>query len=297
MSPPKLLTPDDPPPADVHSTATIGASSWSAITPAIGCPRPWISLGLSDDVLSHHVAYDRGARSLAAGLSQRLDAPAVLGGFSRLVIDLNRPPSSANSIPAESDGIPVPGNQGLDDAHRLEPAGPSCSIPYHGAVAAALDRARAEGVTPGGGQRPQRSRPALADGVHRPWQIGLLWRHDDRLVTTAAGARCTRNRGWRWGTTSRYSGHIHEGYTLPHHAEHPGLAHVLLEVRDDQLATDGGVAAVGRPPVRCAGRRAGQNWWPSAETRRPDRGDAMAAEPALTVGVEEEFLLVDRRDG
>ncbi len=236
MSPP-LLTPDDPPPADVldgHDRRLLLVCDHASNR----VPSALDRLGLSDDVLSHHVAYDRGARSLAAGLSQRLDAPAVLGGFSRLVIDLNRSPSSAHSIPAESDGIPVPGNQGLDDAHRRARR-TELFDPYHLAVAAALDRARSEGVTPAV-VNVHSFTPALADGVHRPWQIGLLWRHDDRLVTPLQ-EHLHAEPGLAVGDNEPYSGHIHEGYTLPHHAEHPGLAHVLLEVRDDQLATDGGV--------------------------------------------------------
>ena len=77
-------------------------------------------------------------------------------------------------------------------------------------------------------------------GQNRPWQIGLLWRHDDRLVRPLQ-EHLQREPGLAVGDNEPYSGHVHEGYTLPHHAEHPGLAHVLLEVRDDQLATDAGL--------------------------------------------------------
>jgi predicted N-formylglutamate amidohydrolase len=164
--------------------------------------------------------------------------PAVLGGFSRLVIDLNRDPSSTNSIPAQSDGIPIPRNQGLDDADRLARR-TELFDPYHEAVATALDRARADGVAPAV-VNVHSFTPALADGVHRPWQIGLLWRHDDRLVAPLQ-EHLHAEPGLAVGDNEPYSGHIHEGYTLPHHAEQPGLAHVLLEVRDDQLATDEGV--------------------------------------------------------
>jgi len=234
-----LLSPDDPPPVEVLPGDDLRlllvcdhASN--------GVPLALDRLGLPDEVLSHHVAFDRGARQLTERLSRQLDAPAVLGGFSRLVIDLNRDPSSYLSIPTESDGIPVPGNQGLERADRVARR-IELFDRYHRAVAAALDDARGHGVTPAV-VNVHSFTSALSDGVHRPWQIGLLWRHDDRLVRPLQ-EHLHAEPGLAVGDNEPYSGHVHEGYTLPHHAEHPGLAHVLLEVRDDQLATDGSLTA------------------------------------------------------
>lgn len=236
--PPALLAPDDPPPVEVLSGRDLRL--------LLVCdhasnrvPRVLHRLGLSDEVLARHVAFDRGARRLTHRLSERLDAPAVLGGFSRLVIDLNRDPSSHHSIPEESDGIAIPGNQGLEPSERAVRRHELFDR-YHRAVAAALDRARGEGVAPAV-VNVHSFTPALADGIHRPWQIGLLWRHDDRLVRPLLD-HLHAEPGLTVGDNEPYSGHIHEGYTLPHHAEHPGLAHVLLEVRDDQLATEAGLA-------------------------------------------------------
>ena len=232
-----LLTPGDPPPAEVlpgHDVRLLLVCDHASNRVPLALDR----LGLSDEVLSHHVAFDRGARQLTKRLAGRLGAPAVLGGFSRLVIDLNRDPSSYHSIPADSDGIPVPGNRDLDRADRVARR-IELFDRYHRAVASALDDARAEGVAPAV-VNVHSFTPALADGVHRPWQIGLLWRHDDRLVR-ALQEHMQAEPGLAVGDNEPYSGHVHEGYTLPHHAEHPGLAHVLLEVRDDQLATDEGV--------------------------------------------------------
>ncbi len=203
-------------------------------------PRSLDDLGLSEETLSHHVASDRGAGPVAAGLSERLGAPAVLGGFSRLVIDLNRNPGSHSSIPAESDGIVVPGNHGLADADRIQRR-IEFFDPYHEAVAAAVALARAEGLEPAI-VNVHSFTPALSDGIHRPWHIGLLWRHDHRLVLSLLEI-LSAEPGLAVGDNEPYSGHIHEGYTLPHHAEAPGLPHVLLEIRDDQLATDEGISA------------------------------------------------------
>jgi predicted N-formylglutamate amidohydrolase len=54
-------------------------------------PRALGTLGLSDDHLASHIAWDIGAADVARALSKKLDAPLVLSGYSRLAIDCNRP--------------------------------------------------------------------------------------------------------------------------------------------------------------------------------------------------------------
>jgi len=56
----------------------------NAIPPEMG------DLGLSAVDLARHIAYDVGAREVTLALADALDAPAVLSGCSRLVIDRNR---------------------------------------------------------------------------------------------------------------------------------------------------------------------------------------------------------------
>ena len=77
-------------------------------------------LGLENSVLQEHVAYDIGTRKLITHLSQHLDAPAVLAGYSRLVVDLNRGLTDPTVIPEVSDGIPIPGNRGLSREDRAQ---------------------------------------------------------------------------------------------------------------------------------------------------------------------------------
>lgn len=60
-----------------------------------------------------HIAWDIGALALAEELSRRLDAPLLAAGYSRLLIDLNRPLEAPDSIPPHSEVYPVPGNREL----------------------------------------------------------------------------------------------------------------------------------------------------------------------------------------
>ena len=73
------------------------------------------NLGLDQNTLAKHIGWDIGAAKITRGLSNSLDAVAVLAGISRLVVDTNRHPGNPNSIPEASDGILIPGNQGLSE--------------------------------------------------------------------------------------------------------------------------------------------------------------------------------------
>ena len=59
-----------------------------------------VDLRVDAEVMSSHAAYDPGAIEVATGLSGRHDAHLISAGFSRLVYDLNRPPSSPDAMRA-----------------------------------------------------------------------------------------------------------------------------------------------------------------------------------------------------
>ncbi|MBV8399523.1 MAG: N-formylglutamate amidohydrolase, partial [Acetobacteraceae bacterium] len=81
-------------------------------------PARYRGLGLAAPELQRHIAWDIGAAPLARCLSALLDSPLFLSGYSRLLIDCNRPPLAPTSIPVRSEATEIPGNQGLDDAER-----------------------------------------------------------------------------------------------------------------------------------------------------------------------------------
>jgi len=56
----------------------------SALPPRYG------SLGLAAGEFERHIAYDIGAREVTLALAAKLDCPAVLSRYSRLLIDPNR---------------------------------------------------------------------------------------------------------------------------------------------------------------------------------------------------------------
>src|SRR3546814_16505544 len=53
-------------------------------------------------------------------LTEQLGCAAILGGASRLVIDLNREEEAQGLLPLASDGHVIPGNHGADREERLD---------------------------------------------------------------------------------------------------------------------------------------------------------------------------------
>ena len=108
-----LLGVDDPAPATVLNAAGRATAIVVCDHGGKAIPAKLDGLGLDLADRARHIAWDIGASATARELTQRLDAPAVLSSYSRLVIDLNRPPDDLTSIREISDGVLVPGNRNL----------------------------------------------------------------------------------------------------------------------------------------------------------------------------------------
>jgi len=195
------------------------------------------TLGLAEDALAAHIALDIGAAGVVRHLSRRLQLPAVLCGFSRLVVDCNRSLNDPTAFAEFSDGCRVPGNIGLSHADRQERAD-AVYWPYHHAI-----RDRLQALEPLG------DAPALI-AIHsfspelgsesRPWHFGILWDKDPRIPVPLLHA-LRALPGVMVGDNEPYSGKHPSDFTVDHHAEAEGLPHVSIELRQDLIATDQGV--------------------------------------------------------
>jgi predicted N-formylglutamate amidohydrolase len=232
-----LLLPDEPPPvelvnADGPSSAVLVCDHASNRVPQ------WLgTLGLEAVHLADHIGWDPGAADVACRLSACLDAPLVLSGYSRLVIDCNRPPGHAQSIAEQSAGVPVPGNRGLtplDRERRLN----TFFRPYHAAISRLLYR------------RSHRASLLLSihsftpvlNGRSRPWQIGVSCGRDRRLAALMRGALISRGN-FNVGDNEPYPIEADVDYTIPVHGEARGLPCAMIEIRQDGIRTAAGAAA------------------------------------------------------
>lgn len=201
-------------------------------------PQALGDLGLGAEAWEKHIAWDIGIAEVAAILARELDAPAILAGYSRLVIDCNRRLDDPTSIAQESDRIPIPGNRGLSPEARAARA-EALFRPYHAAVAAAID------AKLGAGQKPAilslHSFTPVMNDFQRPWHFGILWNKDPRFPVPLM-AKLAELPDVCVGDNEPYSGRDEHGYSVINHGERRGLPHALIEIRQDLISDATGVA-------------------------------------------------------
>jgi predicted N-formylglutamate amidohydrolase len=190
------------------------------------------NLGLPATELARHIAWDIGAAGVTEALSALLDAPAILCGTSRLVIDCNRQLDSPALIPVVSDGIQVPGNAALSNASRMARI-QKWFQPYHDAVERVLLEREvrwAESIV-----IAIHSMTRYLDGRSRPWQIALSSCSDRRLTDPVLAA--LRAPGdLVVGDNEPYAIEPDLDYSIPFHALRRGLLHLQVELRQDEIA-------------------------------------------------------------
>jgi predicted N-formylglutamate amidohydrolase len=198
-------------------------------------------LGVQPADLERHVAYDIGAEAVSRYLSEHCDAVLVQANYSRLIVDPNRHPGTPSSIPKASEDVVVPGNHDLspEDVVRREA---SFFWPYHEAVTRQLDRFRARSQIPALISIHSFT-PAFL-GFERPWHIGVLWHRDDRIPGPLM-KRLAAEPDICVGDNEPYSARSPEGYSVETHADNHGYPNVLIEIRQDLIATNAGVTRWG----------------------------------------------------
>ena len=159
----------------------------------------------------------------------------MLAAYSRLVIDLNRPPGHPESVPKISDGTSVPANQDLAEAH-LDQRVEALFNPYHEAVSHSVAHLWNRGPAPV--VFSVHSFTPLFNGEQRPWDVGVLWKHDPRLAVPLM--QRLEAQGLTVGNNEPYSA-IDMAYTIDVHAGAAGLATCVIEIRQDLIADTAGV--------------------------------------------------------
>ncbi|XOY54854.1 MAG: N-formylglutamate amidohydrolase [Rhodobacterales bacterium] len=197
----------------------------------------WVAggdLGLPAADMGRHIAYDIGAAGVTRHLAALLDSPTILSRFSRLVIDPNRGEDDPTLLMRLYDGTIIPANRHAgpqDLAERLD----RLYRPYHDAYADLAAKM----------QRPaicaiHSFTPRLRSRAPRPWEVGVLFAHDDRLAKPFIAA--CRAQGWCTGENEPYAGHL-PGDAIDRHALQHGRPNVLIELRQDLIADEAGQMA------------------------------------------------------
>lgn len=193
-----------------------------------------IDLGIAAALLDTHIAIDLGVAELAAGLCARIGMPAILGGVSRLVVDLNREEDAPHIIPTASDGHVLPGNA-LSHDERLARIGKYWRL-YHDEISRVIAANRPRLLVSLHSFTPQL---ATQPEEERPWEVGILYNCDDRAARIAIPD--LEARGVLVGDQLPYSGKLLNA-TMNRHGEGNGIAYLGIEMRQDLIGDAPGVS-------------------------------------------------------
>lgn len=231
-----LLDQDEPEPVVAFNSG--GSSPFLILGDHAGnaIPRRLGGLSLSREDRERHIAWDIGVKSLGELLATTLNASFLHQHYSRLVIDCNRDPASAEAIPEISDGSPIPGNASLTEEARTERVA-AIHRPYHERITTELDR------------RSRSNRPTILIALHsftpimaqieRPWHVGVLYSDGNTRFATALLERLLTEPDIIVGDNEPYQMDDTD-HTIPRHAFANSLPYVELEIRQDLIAETAG---------------------------------------------------------
>ena len=232
-----LLAADEPPPVVVEGEARGGPTVVVCEHAGRRIPRALDDLGLPREALDRHFMWVIGALPLARAVAERLDAPLVHQPFSRMVCDCNRPVDVPSFAPDSGEGLPVPGNVGLtaqDRAARAE----AIWKPFHDRLARLLAGRKAHGV-PTALLAIHTFTPVFF-GVPRSVLAGVLFDRDAAFAPALLAALAQGDP--RIAANEPYRIERDGDWTIPFHGEDGGIPCALVEVRNDLLSSEAGVA-------------------------------------------------------
>ena len=208
-------------------------------------PERFAGLGLSDEALERHIAWDPGALDVARHMAERLDAPLVRATVSRLMIDCNRSLDAPDLIVSEADSITVPGNYISEEERRIRAA--TIHEPFHAALSRLIE-ARLAARRPTALVSVHSFTPVL-NGLARPWAVGIIFGGDRRLADPLI-AGLNDDGSLVVGVNEPYSPADRVFYTHERHAEPRNLPSAMIEIRNDLIEDQASQRAMA---VRLAG--------------------------------------------
>ena len=199
-------------------------------------PGEYKNLGLSEEILTTHIAYDLGVKEVATHLSKKLQCPLVMTDFSRLLIDTNRGIDDPTLIMKISDGIIIGGNEDIsflkncsEKKHRVA----SYYNIYHNKISEIIERSLKKNIFPA--IISIHSFTPSFGGNERSTELGILWDSDNRLPDIFFSYFNKNYKDIIIGNNKPYTGRM-KNDTLYRHGTKQGLANILIEIRQDLIA-------------------------------------------------------------
>lgn len=233
-----LLAPDEGGPVAIELEGGEGPFVFICEHASARLPRVLGNLGLSEETLLSHIAWDPGALEIARLLAAHFDSPLVYQRFSRLAYDCNRPPEAAGAMPEVSEIYRVPGNENLK-ADQRDARTNGLYRPFHAAISALIDRRLAAGMPTA--VITVHSFTPVYFGTRRAVEVGILHDDDSRLADRMleAGAKGAApvydlQRNQPYGPADGVT------HTLKLHGISRGIENVMIEVANNLLNDQAG---------------------------------------------------------
>ena len=201
-------------------------------------PERYGDLGLTSAERASHIAWDPGALAVSLAMVARIDAALVHSTVSRLIIDCNRDLDAPDLIWTLSERTRIAANENLGPEERQFRIA-TYHRPFHDAIDALIERRIAAGretvlicmhsFTP------------VYHGMSRPWPVGLIHGVDDTFTAAVRDALLVGDPGMNVGWNEPYAALNGVTLTLEKHGDAKGLAAVMVEIRNDEIADDAGV--------------------------------------------------------
>lgn len=194
-------------------------------------PQEYKNLGLSEAELNCHIARDLGAKEVTQLIANKLNCFAILGKYSRLLIDLNRKENEQELIVSVSDGTNIPANQNIsvrEKEYRLN----TYYRPYYKAIEEKIKHLNNIGkkaiIFSIHSYTPQ-----LKGGKYRPWHAGILFNSQTKLADFLFEKTKSQNK--IIGQNVPYDLRQYKTGTVITCGEEKNLDYALIEIRDDEF--------------------------------------------------------------
>jgi len=190
------------------------------------------SLGVDEEVMSTHIAWDLGAAALARLLSAELDATLILQRYSRLVYDCNRSFEARDAIVERSDDVVIPGNTGITNTQRQQRYD-NVYLPFCQAINELVQsRVTAD-------RKPVivtlHSFTPLYKGQQRTLDLGVIHDDDARFADSLLSLT-EQQQLYRAARNEPYSAKDGTTHTLITHGVKNRLLNVMFEIRNDLIS-------------------------------------------------------------
>ncbi len=198
-------------------------------------PKSLSNLGLSDEVLETHVAYDLFIKDFTLELSAQLACPLITSEYSRLVIDCNRVRESFELFRLKSDNIEIEGNSTLSGEEK-EARLVEIYDAFHNTVIKVKDNYMKNNVNFSILSIHSFTPQLAEDGKERPWDIGLMWDVDSSLADKMYAFFKENYLDLICGLNVPYDARKEEAGSMHVHAYPCGIPAVEIELNQKSLA-------------------------------------------------------------